>query len=172
MKKSLFVIVPIGIILFWVFRMSGNESLYIDDIKKTRAERVEYLENDAGSPFKKFQKKFVRPNYFPISSDFRVTAKVQKIKKRESILITNSEGNPTKFEKYAILNFKLKGEDHQLLVLRPRLLGTEKELFCGFTDNTTGTSTYAGGRYIDVQLGKANRVVLDFNLAYNPYKTQ
>ncbi|MFT4738047.1 MAG: hypothetical protein ACI92W_002165, partial [Paraglaciecola sp.] len=41
--------------------------------------------------------------------------------------------------------------------------------YLAFADVTSGSSTYGGGRYIDVTIGKSDKVVLDFNLAYNPY---
>ena len=44
-------------------------------------------------------------------------------------------------------------------------------LFLPFTDETNGTETYGGGRYIDMRDGdiKDGKVVIDFNRAYNPY---
>ena len=41
-------------------------------------------------------------------------------------------------------------------------------LFVPFKDATNGAETYGGGRYIDVKTPKGNKVILDFNLAYNP----
>jgi uncharacterized protein (DUF1684 family) len=44
-------------------------------------------------------------------------------------------------------------------------------LFLPFTDDTNGTDTYAGGRYIDLTVKDfiGSSVVIDFNKAYNPY---
>jgi hypothetical protein len=42
-------------------------------------------------------------------------------------------------------------------------------LFVPFTDLTSGSETYPGGRYIDLDLTKSGIYVLDFNRAYNPY---
>ena len=40
-----------------------------------------------------------------------------------------------------------------------------------FRDKTTGQDTYGGGRYIELNPTEFtdNRVILDFNTAYNPY---
>lgn len=52
-----------------------------------------------------------------------------------------------------------------------KLPSTSDYLFLPFTDETNGAATYAGGRYIDLRLAdfKGNRVIIDFNKAYNPY---
>ncbi len=43
------------------------------------------------------------------------------------------------------------------------------EYFVPFLDETNGFETYGGGRYLDIPIPDTNTVVLDFNLAYNPY---
>jgi uncharacterized protein (DUF1684 family) len=44
------------------------------------------------------------------------------------------------------------------------------ELFLPFRDATSGRETYGAGRYLEVDPPDADgRVVVDFNLAYNPY---
>jgi uncharacterized protein (DUF1684 family) len=44
-------------------------------------------------------------------------------------------------------------------------------LFIPFTDGTTYTETYGGGRYIDLSVNdiKNGKIELDFNKCYNPY---
>jgi uncharacterized protein (DUF1684 family) len=42
-------------------------------------------------------------------------------------------------------------------------------LFLPFFDETSSVSTYGGGRYLDPEYAGGNEIVLDFNLAYNPY---
>ncbi len=54
--------------------------------------------------------------------------------------------------------------------LRDDASGDSLELFIPFTDLTNGKETYGGGRYIDVKAkATQQRIVLDFNFAYNPY---
>ncbi|MEM7297260.1 MAG: DUF1684 domain-containing protein, partial [Bacteroidota bacterium] len=38
-----------------------------------------------------------------------------------------------------------------------------------FGDETSGETTYGAGRYLDLEIGKSDQVVIDFNKAYNPY---
>jgi uncharacterized protein (DUF1684 family) len=43
-------------------------------------------------------------------------------------------------------------------------------LFLPFTDLTNGKETYAAGRYIGLKIPKeGNELIIDFNMAYNPY---
>ena len=41
-------------------------------------------------------------------------------------------------------------------------------LFVPFADKTTGTETYAAGRYLDLKPTSTGYYTIDFNLAYNP----
>ena len=42
-------------------------------------------------------------------------------------------------------------------------------VFVPFRDATTGNETYAGGRYLEPELSKDGKLVLDFNDAYLPW---
>jgi uncharacterized protein (DUF1684 family) len=41
-------------------------------------------------------------------------------------------------------------------------------LWLPFFDGTSGRETYAGGRYLDIEVDAEGMVDLDFNYAYNP----
>jgi hypothetical protein len=47
--------------------------------------------------------------------------------------------------------------------------GYEKHLFIPFNDRTNGNETYGGGRFLDVYETGTDTLIIDFNLAYNPY---
>jgi hypothetical protein len=46
--------------------------------------------------------------------------------------------------------------------------GGRKHLYFIFHDETSGKETYPPGRFLDAELPKEGKVVLDFNKAYNP----
>jgi hypothetical protein len=56
--------------------------------------------------------------------------------------------------------------DGQSLRLDPVV--EENHLFFIFHDETSGKQTYPPGRFLDAELPKEGKVVLDFNKAYNP----
>jgi len=75
--------------------------------------------------------------------------------------------------KYGNLIFDLQGETYELEVYQsPELILQEAYvdyLFLPFSDDTNGTETYSGGRYIDLRIPTTDSVLIDFNKAYNPY---
>ena len=42
-------------------------------------------------------------------------------------------------------------------------------LFLPFTDLSNDEESYAGGRFIDLEIPEGNEIAIDFNRAYNPY---
>ena len=42
-------------------------------------------------------------------------------------------------------------------------------LFLPFKDLTNGKETYGGGRFMDILIPDTDKIILDFNKAYNPY---
>src|SRR4029077_12782195 len=84
-------------------------------------------------------------------------------------------GKTKRFFKYGLLSFSLHGSLLHLFVYQSEALMKKEEmkeyLFVPFGDATSGFESYGGGRYIDLSISaiKKNRVILDFNKAYNPY---
>lgn len=66
------------------------------------------------------------------------------------------------------LDFALVGRVH-VLAAYDLHGGHHAALFVPFLDTTSGLSTYAAGRYLDLTADPDGSYVLDFNLAYHPY---
>ena len=47
--------------------------------------------------------------------------------------------------------------------------GYEDYLFLPCRDETNGTDTYGGGKYLDLRIPKGKEIVIDFNQSYQPY---
>ena len=69
----------------------------------------------------------------------------------------------------ASCEFTLKGQKLQPRRLRPGRRARSRQLFVPFADTTTGTETYAAGRYLDLEPTATGLYTIDFNYAYNPY---
>ncbi len=70
------------------------------------------------------------------------------------------------------LDFFIDEKKFTLMAYQDKTLldqGNTTTLFVPFTDLTTGHETYGAGRYIDIEMPYGNSLLLDFNLAYNPY---
>ena len=79
-----------------------------------------------------------------------------------------SDGKEKHYKKYAYARFELKGEVFQLVLFRP-LQKPDNLLFLPFADGTSALETYGAGRYLDFEIPVDNELIIDFNLAYNPY---
>lgn len=156
-----------AVILIVSNSFTGNaEQAYVEQIQKKREERAKYLREDATSPFVQSGTPFKPLQHYPVNPDYKVRAKVEKMESRMVVSLKNSNGTTSRYLKYAWLHFDIHGESQQLLVLKP-MFGPG--FFLGFADETSGDTTYGGGRYLDIESLKGDRVTLDFNLAYNPY---
>ena len=168
MKRIVYFTVLIAILVMMFYSFSGNESQeeYQASVLEYRTEKEDYLRSNNESPFVQEKKEVGDFSYFPVDRKYKVSAKVEKIKKRQLTLIQNSDGTSQRYLNYAWLRFEIDRKPQKLVVLKSTF-GTD--LFLGFADGTSGDTSYGGGRYLDIEEIKGDRVTLDFNLAYNPY---
>jgi uncharacterized protein (DUF1684 family) len=120
------------------------------------------------------QKNFKGLNYFAPDIQCRVEGKLVKAGKQEDVVMKTSGDRTPIYVKYGTLNFTLNGKTLTLTVYQSKkMLEMVKEvntLFIPFRDETCGKESYGGGRYIDCEIpATGDKVMLDFNKAYNPY---
>lgn len=150
------------------------QDAYIKEIKAHQDKLTKEYQNPKTSPFKKKTKKFKGHAFYAIDSTYRVEAKLTRTTEAEPFDMPTSSGISRKYIKYASVSFELHGQPRTLSVyrsLRLAALPMYKDYFLiPFTDKTSGTETYGGGRYMDVRLSDDQEtLILDFNRAYNPY---
>jgi uncharacterized protein (DUF1684 family) len=110
-------------------------------------------------------------SYFPHDPRGRVEAEVVATEHRQ-YEIPSSTGDTMSFARFAVARFALGDEACELELYWLTAYGGG--LFVPFADATAGEETYGAGRYlIDTVKGadlglRDGRLVLDFNLAYNP----
>jgi uncharacterized protein (DUF1684 family) len=101
---------------------------------------------------------------FPIDPSWRVTARW--IPHDRTVLVPNVLGTESERVSPAYLEFWVDGERHTLDVTGDP---DADRFMMVFSDGTSGETTYGGGRYVWFSApDDQGRVVLDFNLAYNP----
>lgn len=170
MKKFLYVmILLIAVIIFFSVSSGETDSDYRSKVAEVRKERIGYLKTSKDSPFQQFDKKFHPPSYFPIDPDYKVQARLERIQSIQRIPIQSSDGSTQFYNKFAYANFTLNGQTLKLLILKPSGFGVPNTYFTAFADETSTITSYGGGRYLDLEIGKSDKVEIDFNLAYNPY---
>ncbi|HEV8282999.1 MAG TPA: DUF1684 domain-containing protein [Chitinophagaceae bacterium] len=118
-------------------------------------------------------KKFLQ--FFPIDESYRVVANFEKSKDSKWFLMETSGHEKKMYRAYGTVSFTLHDTLIKLNLYQAQdLLADPKYkdyLVLMFTDKTSGDESYDAGRYLDFTLGdiKNNKVVIDFNKAYNPY---
>ncbi len=151
-------------------------SVFGQSFKKSICEhRKEYKESfkEEGSPIKPEDIRYLR--FFKPDEDYRLTATFTRTPDEQPFDMVTSSGMMKKYVKYGELNFEIKGETYTLEVyqsIRLRAMPQYRDyLFIPFKDTTNGTSTYGAGRYLDIEISdiQDDKLVLDFNKAYNPY---
>ncbi len=168
MKKILYVLIPAAVLIMVYYSKSGGQSSeeYEKFILDEREKKADFLKSSSQSPFVVAKHEVGEFSYFPIDQKWKVVAKVEKITTRQTVNVSNSDGTSQRYLKFAWLHFKIDGKELKLLALKPMF---SPGYFLGFSDETSGASTYGGGRYLDIPDIRGDRVTLDFNLAYNPF---
>ena len=169
MKKAFpfIIIAVIAVIFIYTFWGGGNEENYEESILEEREKTENYMRTSADSPFA--DTTFTGLAYFPPDPTYKVTARLNRIEDGETLTIATTDGGKEEYTRYAYAEFTLRGQDLRLLILRS--VDGELELFIPFADETSGETTYGGGRYINLEAPSSAQqsITIDFNLAYNPY---
>lgn len=104
--------------------------------------------------------------YFPVDPRYRVVGELQAYGRRQRLQVPTSGGESIAMERYG--RFAALWERQPLLLEVYRSLESG-ELVIMFRDATSGRQTYAGGRYVPVEMQPGRLPVVDFNRAYQPY---
>jgi len=167
MKKFWWALIPIAIIIFFLTRPSQSNEGYINEVEGYWEDRHDFFRTSKASPFIQKGKEYNKVEIFPIDPKYKVQASLNRFSSREIIAIGNSDGTTTNYLKFAEASFKINGKQQSLIILKA--LGFGNQYLTAFGDESSGESTYGGGRYLDLVIGKSDRIEIDFNKAYNPY---
>jgi uncharacterized protein len=106
--------------------------------------------------------------YFPIEPEYSVPAGLKPSNDRTIVEMPTSTGTNRKMRRAGTLEFTLKGQPLKLTALNE--VGEDPtHLFVPFSDLTSGTETYAAGRFMDLNRNGTGIYEVDFNRAYIPY---
>lgn len=106
--------------------------------------------------------------YFPVDPRLRVSATLERYDAPREVLVASAQGPAQRMLAPGLLRFRIGAAPCRL---EPFAAAAEAEsLFIVFRDATAGRETYGAGRFLDAAAPApgSNRVILDFNLAYNP----
>jgi uncharacterized protein (DUF1684 family) len=157
--------------------MTANAQTFYgtSDLKVFREGRDKEFRNKEESPLKDEDFSIFKGlDYFPVNKKFQVNADFTQTTDERYFQLPTSSGKTKKYKKFGVLKFRLNGKNYSLNVYQAdaEVLAKYPEykdlLFIPFKDATNGKATYGGGRYIDIKTPSGAKVILDFNLAYNP----
>ncbi len=167
MKRIIWFLIPIVVVVIILTRSGGSNDEYVKELETYWNDKHDFFKTSQGSPFVQKGVPYKEVETFPINPAFKVSAQLERYSKREIVTIGNSDGTSTNYLKFATAKFKLAEQEQSLLILKA--LGFGNQYLTAFGDDTSGESTYGGGRYLDLEIGKSDRITIDFNKAYNPY---
>src|SRR5206468_3377079 len=94
--------------------------------------------------------------YFPIDPDYDVPARLEPTDDRTVIEMPTSTGTQRKMRRVGTLAFSIKGQPLKLTAFVEADAKDLSRLFVPFNDLTSGSETYPGGRYMDLDRTATN----------------
>lgn len=130
--------------------------------------------NKKSSPLPKDAiKTFKGLDFFPINERYIIEAELIHTPGEKPFEMQTTTSRKPIYIKYGEVHFMLNGKQQKLDVFQDISIREKEEykthLFLPFTDLTSGLTTYGGGRYLDLEIPSGNLLILNFNMAYNPY---
>lgn len=144
---------------------------YEEQIQDWRARRDFFFRNGSDSPLLPEDKAtFTGLPYYAIDPALRVPAFLTEERSNPPVIIElpTSGSQPDRMRRVGTLGFTVDGETHTLTAFAPADMRVITRLFVPFGDATSGTETYKGGRYLDLDRTPTGLYDLDFNRAYHP----
>lgn len=105
--------------------------------------------------------------YFPVR-ELRYRLKLNAAAPADTVELVKRKGDKVRNVLKGTIAFKHDNRTHKLNVYGPATSEYGDYLWLPFYDETSGTQTYGGGRYLDLEMDAEGYVIVDFNYAYNP----
>lgn len=146
-----------------------SEGDYVAQIQVGRAAKDESFRNQPNEPVPPSKvKEFLPLKYFPPDPEYVVPASLKPAAERIVVEMPTSTGKIRRQQRVGVLEFTLKGQSLTLGAFVEAGADVNR-LFVPFSDMTSGTETYAAGRYLELDRTSSGVYTIDFNKAYNPY---
>jgi hypothetical protein len=177
-KRIIFVLFAVGVSLLaqGVSNKAWGEDqgwikLQEQQVMEWRKERDTFFKDHQRSPLLPQDKKYFKGlKYYPFDPQYVFTGEIERFNfhinnpKYYATFLTN-KGTNKRYIRYGKFQFKLHSKVYTIEIYKSIL---SDMLFIPFKDETNGKGTYEGGRYIDTEILPKYKMVLDFNMAYQP----
>jgi uncharacterized protein len=137
-------------------------------LERFRTNKNRFFKEHENSPLTDEQReRFQQLEYFPEDESLRFVVHLDDEGiSTDPVVIGTTTGEPKELIPAGRAHFEVNGQQVSLMVYREPGRG---RYFLPFRDATAGDETYDVGRYLDPQARPDGSLVLDFNMAYNPY---
>jgi uncharacterized protein (DUF1684 family) len=142
-----------------------------EQIRAWRTQKDSEFRHGADSPIPAAERAaFTGLTYYPIDRAYQIPASLTANAVNPPIIIElpTSTRQVRRMRQVGTLGFSLEGSALTLTAFAEDG-GSIDRLFVPFGDQTNGTETYGGGRYIELDRTPTGLYDLDFNRAYYPY---
>jgi uncharacterized protein (DUF1684 family) len=168
-----YIIILISVFYIQYFYTQTETLTYNEGILQTRIlHAAELIDSTSGVLNSEEIKSFQGISYFEVDSNFRISATFEKSKGKKFQMPTSTTRLPW-YRRFGYVYFDYNGVKDTLTVYQNLELKYDRAfkdyLFIPFRDATNKVNTYGGGRYVDTSIPNESQIILDFNLAYNPY---
>ena len=137
----------------------------MDELAHFRQQKNEFFRTSPQSPLADEQKQdFEGLRYFPENNGLRYELEIDEFEDQNEVQIQTNTGEVQTYSRFGEVKFEVDGEEASLTIYE-----NENGFFLPFADALAGDETYGAGRYLDPHELPGGILLLDFNMAYNPY---
>ncbi len=161
-------------LLCWIlFSFTGYTQTYENVLYQYRESYKLHFVLDTNSPLRAADTGYLQ--FYAPDTNYRIKAHFTTTPQAKEFDMPTYNGKLKKYRQYGLLTFTVNDTIVTLRAYQSQALmkkrGLKDYLFIPFTDQTSYTTTYGGGRYLELRTGdiKNDTVMLDFNKCYNPY---
>jgi uncharacterized protein len=178
MHKLLFIVLLTSISVQTLFSQgfiyAENEKDHYEKVTKWRKQKdIDYLDKEKTMLTEDLMKNFSGLKYYDIDYAYRINGSLKRFNDGRTFKINTTGGQVYEYLIFGQVTFEINGQTLTLDIYQGKRTaesGRKKgALFIPFRDLTSGDETYGGGRYLVLDIPDNEILVLDFNMAYNPY---
>jgi hypothetical protein len=137
----------------------------VSELTEFRKQKDRFFETDSNSPLTQEQREsFKGLNYFDENQSLHFELTIEEFADKENVQMQTTTGDLQMYKRFGKVRFPVDGKDEELTVF-----SSSHGFFLPFVDAQAGRETYGAGRYLDPRMLPNGKLLVDFNLAYNPY---
>jgi uncharacterized protein (DUF1684 family) len=137
------------------------------DLSRFRQSKDQFFKRDPHSPLTPQQRdSFEALTYYDENPELSFELDIVPFEEQDQIRMQTSTGDVADYIRWGRLDFEVGGQAVRLTVYRAVGGGG---YFLPFMDATSGDETYGAGRYLEIEPLPNGKLLVDFNMAYNPY---